>query len=172
MSCGKLGDKNEQGAADATNGPAASGGVRANLRGVVLRRCPTTGWHVDKIMTNGRVEPAKPGKDVDEIVQWLNKEGYEERGAVIGDDEQLAVMWLQRGDEPELLTEAVKRRVSPATVRYIPGERRFATTRTRAEIKRSRRRAPNSQADLAFIREPTLEEREIAWGLRPRPPRE
>jgi hypothetical protein len=120
------------------------------------------------------VSPADPDVDIDRIVSWLCRHGYVERGAFIGQDEActppegtytLAVFWLKPGDEPEHLSGVLGCSVVPATVRYVAGEKRFATTRTASEIWRSRRRNPYDSRDLAYIRLPTKAELARAYGL-------
>ncbi len=118
-----------------------------------------------KIMDDDIVAPADPAFDIDTIVRWLVEHGYVERGAFIGENEELAVFWLKPGDEPEDLSGIVGAPIVPATVRYVPGEKRFASTRTVHEIQRSRRRNPSVQRDLAFIRLPTRAELARAYGV-------
>jgi len=111
------------------------------------------------------VLPADSSADIDQIVSWLDAHGYVERGALIGQDP--AVFWLRPDDEPEYLGEIVGQPVAPATVRYVRGEKRFASTRTTHEIWRSRRRNPNDLRDLAYIRLPTRAERARVHELEP-----
>lgn len=106
------------------------------------------------------------GASVDMAVKWLVEHGYTERGAFVGEEEQLAVFWLKPDDEPEYLAQVVGKPIVLATVRYVRGEKRFATTRTASEIQRSRRRNSGNSRDLAFIRLPTKSELLRAYGLR------
>jgi len=165
MACSGLGEAKQSKGTQQAQASGAGGTTQAKPRAVVFRQCPTDGLTATKIMSDGSIEPARQDASIDKIAKWLLDNGYTDQGALVGEERELVVTWLQRGDEPEYLTDVVGKDVRPATAHYVVSERKIATTMTRGDIIRLRHSNPKAVGDLQYVEKPTRAQQDVAHGL-------
>lgn len=123
----------------------------SQLRAVLFEQNGST-IKITKIMQDGLCVSAGAGANPERVAAWLYDNGFEQKGAFVGEQRHVAVFFVRAVhdyrlpfDAPEMFERILGRKVVPATVRYAFGERAarfggagFTTTLSLGEIEHLR----------------------------------